>query len=187
MSNLKIRELALKGSYEIISKPFVDERGMFARFFCSNELKDILQGKKIVNVNFSQNINKGAIRGLHFQPQPYAEIKMPRCIKGKILDIIVDVRKDSPTFLKSISVELSAKNMKMLFVPEGFAHGFQSLENDSQIIYFTTQFFSSGTEMALNIKDPRLGIKLPIPITQMSDRDLKTPFINEQKFKGITL
>lgn len=187
MSNLKITELSMKGAYEIVSSPFVDERGMFARFFCSNELKDILNGKTIVNINFSQNINKGAVRGLHFQPQPYAEIKMPRCIKGKILDIIVDVRKDSPTFLQSASIELSPENMKMLYIPEGFAHGFQSLENDSQIIYFTTQFFSNGTEMALNIKDPKLDIKLPLPISQISERDTQTQFIDNLKFIGITI
>ncbi|MFO8162962.1 MAG: dTDP-4-dehydrorhamnose 3,5-epimerase family protein [Desulfatiglandales bacterium] len=185
MDKLKISPLKLSGTYIIETLPFKDDRGVFARFFCQKEMGNILLDRQIVNVNFSKNYKKGAVRGLHYQLSPFAEMKMPRCIKGRVVDVFVDVRKDSPTFLQWDSIELSDEDMKMLVIPEGFAHGFQSLEDDSELMYLTTQFFSKELERALNIKDPRLNINLPIEITDMSDRDKSHPFIDNINFEGI--
>jgi dTDP-4-dehydrorhamnose 3,5-epimerase len=187
MGKLIISPLKLNGTYVIETNPFEDSRGMFARFFCQKEMAELLEGKQIVNANFSKNYKKGAVRGLHYQKSIHAEMKMPRCIKGRILDIFVDVRKDSPTFLQWDSIELSAENMKMVVIPEGFAHGFQSLEDNSEIMYLSTQFFSSENEGALNIKDPRIDIKLPLAITDISERDKDHPFIDNINFEGIII
>ena len=187
MKKLKISPLRLNGTYVIETNPFKDSRGIFARFFCQKEMEELLLGKQIINVNFSKNYKKGAVRGLHYQKSPYAEMKMPRCIKGRVLDIFVDVRRNSPTFLHWDSVELSPENMKMVLIPEGFAHGFQSLEDNSEIIYLSTQFFSGENESALNINDPRLDIKLPLSITDISIRDNNHPLIDDIKFEGIII
>lgn len=187
MNKLTITPLRLQGTYLVETNPFEDARGIFARFFCQKEMEKLLQGKQIVNVNYSKNYRKGAIRGLHFQLPPYSELKMPRCIKGKVLDLFVDVRKHSPTFLEWDAVELSEQNMRMVVVPEGFAHGFQSLEDDSELMYLSTQFFSGEYERALNIKDPRLSIELPMDISDISERDSNHPFINDSNFKGIVV
>ncbi len=187
MGKLKISPLRLNGTYVIETNPFEDSRGIFARFFCQKEMEELLEGKQIVNANFSKNYKKGAVRGLHYQSSPYAEMKMPRCIKGRVLDIFVDVRRDSPTFLQWDTIELTSENMKMVVIPEGFAHGFQSLEDDSEIMYLTTQFFSGEYEGALNIKDPRLNINLPLPISDISSRDNIHPFIEDTGFKGIII
>jgi dTDP-4-dehydrorhamnose 3,5-epimerase len=185
MNKLKISPLKLRGTYIIETIPFEDDRGIFARFYCHNEMGDILLDRQIVNANFSRNYKKGAVRGLHFQLSPFAEMKMPRCIKGRVVDVFVDVRKNSPTFLQWDSVELSAENMRMLVIPEGFAHGFQSLEDDTELMYLTTQFFSKDYERALNINDPKLNISLPIAISDISDRDKNHPFICDTNFEGI--
>lgn len=187
MGKLIISPLRLSGTYIVETNPFEDSRGVFARFFCQKEMEELLSGKQIVNANFSKNYQKGAVRGLHYQKAPHAEMKMPRCIKGRILDIFVDVRRDSPTFLQWDSVELSAENMKMVVIPEGFAHGFQSLEDNSEIMYLSTQFFSGENEGALNIRDPKLDIKLPFSITDISIRDNNHPFIDDIKFEGIII
>ena len=187
MSKLKITPLRLDGTYLVETLPFQDSRGIFSRFFCNQEMEKLLPGKTIVNVNFSKNYRKGAVRGLHCQKEPFAELKMPRCIRGRILDIFVDVRRNSPTYLQWDSVELSAENMKMVVIPEGFVHGFQSLEDNTEIMYLSTQYFSSENEVALNIRDPKLNIKLPIPITDISERDENHPFIDDVSFKGIII
>ena len=187
MSKLKVTKLKLEGTYIVESNPFSDNRGVFSRYFCKNELKDIMQNREILNINYSKNYKKGAIRGLHYQKPPFAETKMPRCIRGKILDIFVDVRENSKTFLQWDSVILSEENQKMLFLPEGFAHGIQSLEDNSQILYLSTEYFYSEHEEALNIKDPRLNIKLPIPVTDISEKDSNHSFIDSTKFKGVKI
>ena len=127
------------------------------------------------------------MRGLHYQNPPFAEMKMPRCISGKVLDIFVDIRENSKTFLKWESIVLSEENQKMLIIPEGFAHGIQSLEDNSQILYLSTEHFYSEYEDALNIKDPYLNIKLPIPISDISEKDDKHDFLDLSKFKGIKI
>ena len=187
MNKLKITPLKLEGTYMIEPNSFKDSRGIFSRYFCKNELSEIIGNKEIVNVNFSKYYRKGAIRGLHYQKPPYGEVKMPRCVKGKILDIFVDLRQNSKTFLKWDSIELSAENQKMVIIPEGFAHGFQSLEDNSEIIYLSTQYFYSDHEFAFNIKDPVLDIKLPLPISDISERDENHNFIDLSTFLGVKI
>tara|TARA_A100001011_G_C13927361_1_gene681711 strand:+ start:45 stop:608 length:564 start_codon:yes stop_codon:yes gene_type:complete len=185
MNKFKISKLKLEGTYIIETNSFTDKRGVFSRFFCKNELRDIVQDKEILNINYSKNYKKGSVRGLHFQKPPFAEIKMPRCIRGKILDIFVDIRENSKTFLNWDSIVLSEENQKMLLIPEGFAHGFQSLEDNSQILYLSTQYFFNEHEDAINIKDPLLNVELPLPIADISEKDDLHHFIDLTKFKGI--
>src|SRR6056297_3420228 len=133
---MKFSETEINGVYVIEPDPFEDHRGKFYRVYCDKEFKDIGHEKRIININASTTNTKGSIRGMHFQYPPKAETKIVKCVKGKIFDVAVDLREGSPTFLKWHGEVLSEENMRMLYVPEGFAHGFQSLEDNVEIIYF---------------------------------------------------
>jgi dTDP-4-dehydrorhamnose 3,5-epimerase len=184
MGKLTVHDTPFNGVYTIETNAFRDDRGAFARWFCDKELESILDGQHIVNVNFSKTVNKGSIRGMHFQYPPHTETKIIRCIRGKILDVIVDIRKGSPTFLQHLSFELSEDNMMMLYIPKGFAHGFQSIEDDSEIMYLVTEYYSAESESGLNPMDPSLGIKWPLLIASISDKDRNRELLNDS-FKGI--
>ena len=186
MGKLSIQETPLKGVYVIDTDAFRDTRGVFARWFCDRELEPILSGQKIVNVNFSRTVKKGSIRGMHFQYPPDTETKIVRCIRGCILDVIVDIRKGSPTFLQHFAVELSSEKMNMLYIPKGFAHGFQSLEDNSEIMYLVTQYYSSENESGLNALDPKLNIKWPLDVADMSDKDRNRPYLGDG-FSGLQI
>jgi len=177
---MQYKETPLKGCYVIQTTPFVDHRGAFARFFCSDELKELLGNRQIVNVNFSRTVKRGSIRGMHFQYPPMAEMKFVRCIKGSVFDVAVDLRKESPTYLQWYGVELSAENMDMFAIPEGFAHGFQTLEDDVEILYLVTAFYSPHCEGGLNHADPQIGIRWPLPITDVSEKDLHHPYLRDE-------
>jgi dTDP-4-dehydrorhamnose 3,5-epimerase len=181
---MRIEKLKITGAAVVDAEPFVDQRGVFARFFCENELSQIIKGRHFVNVNFSRTLKKGAIRGLHFQYPPKAEMKLVRCIRGAVYDVIVDIRKDSPTFLKWCGVELSSENMKMLCIPEGLAHGFQVLEDSSEMLYLHSEFYSKEHEGALNYSDPSLTIEWPIEPTDISERDRTHKMIGDD-FRGV--
>lgn len=181
---MKIEKLELSGAAVVDTEPFIDHRGVFARFFCEKELLEIIGERHFVNVNFSRNIKKGVVRGLHFQYPPKAEMKLVRCIRGSVYDIIVDIRKNSPTFLKWYGVELSAENMKMICIPEGFAHGFQVLEDFSEMLYLHSEFYSKEHEGALNYSDPLLGIEWPLEPTDVSERDRTHKMIDDY-FRGV--
>ncbi|HJK77487.1 MAG TPA: dTDP-4-dehydrorhamnose 3,5-epimerase [Methanocorpusculum sp.] len=174
----------LKGITIIEAEPFKDHRGIFSRWFCKRELGEIIGDRQIINVNYSKTRKKGSIRGMHFQRPPYAEMKMVRCIRGKILDVVVDIRKDSPTFLQHYGVELSAENMKLFVIPEGFAHGFQSLEDDCEIMYLVTEFYSPESEGGLRYNDPALDIAWPLEVSDISEKDGKHPLITHE-FLGL--
>ncbi len=177
---MQFEETPLKGCYVIRTTPFIDHRGAFARFFCERELKQVIGDRKIVNVNFSRTVKRGSIRGLHFQRAPDAEMKFVRCIKGSVFDVAVDLREESPTYQHWYGVELSAENMDMFAVPEGFAHGFQALEDDVEIIYLVTSFYSPHCEGGLNHADPQIGIHWPLPITDVSEKDLHHPCLRDE-------
>jgi dTDP-4-dehydrorhamnose 3,5-epimerase len=177
---MQFEETPLKGCYIIRTTPFVDHRGTFARFFCDRELKQVIGDRKIVNVNFSRTLKKGSIRGMHFQRAPDAEMKFVRCINGSVFDVAVDLRKGSPTYLQWHGVKLSAENMDMLAVPEGFAHGFQALEDDVEIIYLVTSFYSPQCEGGMNHADPQIGIRWPLPITDVSGKDLRYSYLSDE-------
>lgn len=177
-------ETPLKGAFVIEPEPFVDERGLFARVYCKNEFEAIGNIKEFVQVNQSINKSKGTFRGLHYQLPPFTEVKLIRCIRGKVFDIIVDLRKNSKTFLQHFNIEMSEDNMKMLYVPEGFAHGFLSLEDNSQMIYQHTAFYKPGYEAGLRFNDPALKIKLPFMPEIITEKDKSYPFITKL-FTGI--
>lgn len=174
----------LEGSYVIDLEPFSDERGWFARYYCKNEFQQISHQQEWVQMNHSVTYEKGTLRGMHFQLPPFREIKMVRCIAGVIFDVIVDIRKDSPTFLQWTGVELSADNKKMLYIPEGFAHGFQALTSNCELLYHHSAYYTPGAEGGLRYNDPAMKIEWPLPVTVLSARDANHPYVNEQ-FKGI--
>ncbi|MDR1385165.1 MAG: dTDP-4-dehydrorhamnose 3,5-epimerase family protein [Planctomycetaceae bacterium] len=185
---MQFTPLLQSGAYRIDLDPRGDERGQFTRLLCANELKKIGLTKPIVNINHSRTREKGTIRGMHFQYPPDCEIKIIKCIRGAVWDCIVDIRNDSPTFLKWDAVELTAENNRMIYVPEGFAHGFQTLTNDAEIVYFVTAFYAPKNEDGLRFDDPDLRIDWQLQAATVSERDKKHPLIAEKRdWKGITL
>ena len=177
-------ETILKNSYIIDLSIFTDDRGGFARTFCKKEFEQIGHTKEFVQFNHSYNTLKGTIRGMHYQVSPYKEIKLIRCVKGAINDIIIDIRQNSPTFLQHICVELSEQNKKMIYVPEGFAHGFQTLTNNTELIYHHTHYFVPNADAGLNYADETLNIKWNLPVSIISEKDKNYKLINNT-FKGI--
>lgn len=183
---MKFSETELKGAYIIDLEPRKDDRGFFARTFCKREFDEISHTKEFVQFNHSMSAQKGTLRGMHFQVPPSAEIKLIRCISGKVFDVIIDLRTGSPTFLKHIGVILSEENMKMIYVPEGFAHGFQTLEDNTQMIYHHTEYYAPENERGLHHMDHALNIEWPLAPINMSDKDQKYPYI-DNNFKGIKI
>jgi dTDP-4-dehydrorhamnose 3,5-epimerase len=183
---MKFTQTPLSGSYVIDIEPFTDDRGWFARTYCKNEFQQIGHTKEWVQLNHSFTKRKGSVRGMHFQYPPYTEIKMVRCIAGSIYDVIIDVRSASPTFLKWFGTELSAANRRMLYIPEGFAHGFQTLTDDCELIYHHTSFYTPGSEGAIRFDDKRTGIVWPQEVTDISARDAQHPYLDDS-FTGVKL
>jgi dTDP-4-dehydrorhamnose 3,5-epimerase len=177
---------SIKGLFVAETKPIFDSRGLFARLYCEHELKSCVGTRHIVQINYSRTSLLGAIRGLHYQKPPNAELKLVRCLKGRVWDVAVDLRQDSPTFLCWHAEELTPSNNRMMVIPEGFAHGFQVLEPDSEMLYFHTEFYIAASEAGIRYDDPRLAIKWPYSITEVSPRDLAHPLI-EHNFSGLVL
>lgn len=167
-------------------KPIKDNRGLFERMFCKDELSRVLQGKSIVQVNHTHTKKVGALRGMHFQYPPHAELKFVSCLKGEVFDVAVDLRQSSSTFLRWHAEVLSADNFKTFVIPEGFAHGFQTLTEDCEMYYFHTAAYSTESEGALNALDPRLNITWPKSITEQSERDQAHPMLGDD-FDGVAL
>ena len=183
---MRIDKLSLEGAFVIESEPFIDDRGIFARVFCQHELQDILHGKNIVQINHSMTKQKGAIRGMHFQYPPKSEIKMVKCLHGSVFDVMIDLRQGSSTFLKWHGEILSAENMKMLYIPEGFAHGFQTLEENSELLYLHTEFYGPEHEGGVCYDDPAIGISWPLEVTDFSERDQTHPLLSND-FAGLAV
>ena len=183
---MKFTETPLKDAFIINSEPLIDSRGMFERIFCKNEFNKIGLKREIVQINHSLTKKKGSIRGMHYQIPPFAETKMVRCIKGSVFDVIVDIRKCSETFLKWQGEILSSENMKIIYIPEGFAHGFQTLEDDCELLYFHTEFYNNNYERAIRHNDPLINIKWKIDITEISEKDKNHPLLNKI-FQGLIL
>jgi len=181
---MKIKQTPLQDAFSIEPEPFEDGRGLFARVFCQQELQDILKNKNIVQINHSITKKKGAIRGMHFQYPPKAENKMVKCLRGSVFDVIIDLKKGSPTFLKCHGETLSSENMKMLYIPEGFAHGFQTLEENSELLYLHTEFYSPEHEGGVRYNDLAINISWPLDVTDISEKDQNYPLLS-QDFEGI--
>ena len=168
------------------SKPFKDERGAFARLFCEQELSSLFGQRKIVQINHSCTEAVGAVRGLHFQHAPNAEMKLVRCLKGKVWDVAVDLRPQSPGYKRWYAQELSPQNAHMMVIPEGFAHGFQVLEAGSELLYLHTAFYMPESEGGVRYDDPALAIAWPIQVTEISVRDSSHTYI-DSSFRGVVL
>lgn len=178
--------LPIAGAAIAETKPHADHRGVFGRFFCREELGLVFGKREIVNVNFSRTSKAGSIRGLHFQHPPKAEMKLVRCLRGAVFDVIVDLRAGSPTFLQWHGEILSAENLRMMILPEGVAHGFQTMENDTEMLYLHTEFFSPAHDSGVRYDDPKIGIDWPLPVAQLSDKDTNYPLMTEN-FKGLQI
>lgn len=174
----------LYGSYVIEPEQFTDNRGWFARYYCKKEFNKIGHEKEWVQMNHSFTAHKGTIRGMHYQVAPYKEIKMIKCIAGAVFDVIIDLRTGSPTFLRWFGVELSSQNRKMIYIPEGFAHGFQSLSDDAELLYHHSAYYTPGAEGGIRYDDPVIKIEWPLPLSIISGRDSTHPYI-DNNFKGI--
>ena len=174
-------ETKLPGAFILDIERREDSRGFFARVFCQHEFE--VHGLKplIAQANIAYNRKKGTIRGMHFQFPPSAETKLVRCTRGAILDIIVDLRPESRTYLEHIAVELSAENSRALYVPERFAHGYQVLQDETETSYQVGEFYTPGTEGGLLYNDPKLGLTWPLPVSVISDKDQIWKPLSEQE------
>jgi dTDP-4-dehydrorhamnose 3,5-epimerase len=170
-------ETALKGAYFIDLELKHDSRGFFARTFCAREFEEHGLQSAVAQCNLSYNTEKGTLRGMHYLAPPAQEIKLVRVIRGAIHDVIVDVRPGSPTYLQHISVELSADNRRALYIPSLFAHGFQTLTDDTEILYQMSDFYTPGYERGLRHDDPALAIGWPLAISQISEKDTAWPLL----------
>jgi dTDP-4-dehydrorhamnose 3,5-epimerase len=165
----------LKDAYLITPKRLEDERGFFARSWCQNEFNDHGLNSNLAQCSISFNHVRGTLRGMHFQVAPFEEAKLVRCTMGSIYDVIVDLRPDSLTFLKYYGVELNSENRHMLYVPEGFAHGFITLSDNSEVFYQMSEFYNADSASGYRWNDPAFAISWPIPVRIISDRDANYP------------
>jgi dTDP-4-dehydrorhamnose 3,5-epimerase len=186
MSRFDFIQTPLSGLKVVQRKTIEDHRGFLSRFYCAEEFSAAGFDKAIAQINQTLTRKRAAVRGLHFQHPPYAETKFVSCLKGEILDVAVDIRNGSPTFLHWHGEILSASNRRSLLIPEGYAHGFQALTEDCELIYLHTETHHPEAEGALNVADPRLGIDWPLPIDDLSDRDRDHALI-DQNFQGLVL
>lgn len=161
----------LKDAFLIDIEKREDLRGFFARAWDVKEFEQNVSNSNLVQCNISRSNKKGTIRGMHYQKNPHEEAKLIRCTKGKIYDVIIDLRPNSKSYKKWEAFELSSSNYKLLYVPEGFAHGFQSLEDNTEIFYQVSQFYSPGAEIGIRWNDPCFNISWPLEITEISDKD----------------
>jgi dTDP-4-dehydrorhamnose 3,5-epimerase len=168
-------ETKLKGAYIIKPQKIEDERGFFTRTFCQKEFIDHGLSANVVQRNYSYNKKKGTFRGMHFQAPPFEEEKIVSCVNGSILDIIVDLRVESPTFKECLKVELSAENGYLLYIPKTFAHGFLTLTDDTLISYLMTEYYHPEFSFGFRYDDPAFDIRLPFPVTIVSRKDISYP------------
>lgn len=181
---MKVSPTAIPGVIVVDAAPHTDSRGCFTRLYCGRELAGVIGSRRIVQINHSRTAATGAIRGMHFQHPPHAEMKLVRCLKGRVWDVAVDLRAGSPTFLQWHSEELGPQNTRMLVIPEGCAHGFQVLEPESEMLYLHTAFYVPESEGGARYDDPRIGIRWPLLVTEVSPRDAGHPLIAPD-FQGI--
>lgn len=165
----------IEGVYTIDIEKREDDRGYFARCFCQKEFEEVGLKSNTVQHNLSHNYKKGTLRGMHFQVDPYQEVKIIRCTKGAIWDVIVDLRKNSPTYKQWVGVELSEENHRMFYVPEDFAHGYITLTEETEVHYLVTQFYQPNSEGGLRYNDPAFGIEWPTAVECISDKDKNWP------------
>ena len=178
--------LPIADLYKIHRKLISDHRGFLARIFCANEFREIGLSKPIVQMNHTLTKNAGAVRGMHYQNPPFTETKIITCVKGEVFDVAIDLRKDSKTFLHWHAEILSEENHASLYIPDGFAHGFQTLKDNCELLYLHTNIYEQEAEGALNANDPYLSIEWPLKITDISERDKHHSMVSKE-FTGLEL
>lgn len=183
---MKFHEVEIKGLYVAELEPFRDERGFFVRSYCNKVLEEINITKSIKQINHSFTSIVGAIRGMHYQNPPYAEIKIVRCISGEVFDVAVDLRSDSDTFLQWHGEYLSEKNHKIMVIPEGFAHGFQAMKKNTELLYLHTESYTPEAEAGILYNDTKIRIEWPLQVTDISERDLRYEKITNN-YKGLSV
>jgi len=171
-------ETSLPGIYLIDIEPVEDSRGFFARGWCRKEFEEHGLDTSVNQMNISHNPDAGTLRGLHYQQEPYAEAKTVRCVRGAVFDVAVDMRESSPNYLQWIGHELSAENHRSLYIPKGFAHGYQTLVPDTELLYSVSEFYAPGSEVGIRYDDPALAIEWPAPVLVISDKDASWPDLN---------
>jgi dTDP-4-dehydrorhamnose 3,5-epimerase len=172
---MEFRQTSLAGAYVIELEKHSDERGFFARAWCEREFREHGLATRIAQCSISSNKGKGTLRGMHFQIPPFAETKLVRCTKGALFDVIVDLRPESSTFRQWFGLELASDRGTMLYIPNGFAHGFQTLENDTEILYQMSEFYSPDHACGFCWNDPAFNIRWPLSVKTISERDLTFP------------
>jgi dTDP-4-dehydrorhamnose 3,5-epimerase len=168
-------ETGLQGAVIVDVETHTDERGFFARSWCTREFAERGLNASVVQCNVSGNTARGTLRGMHYQVAPHAEVKLVRCTKGAIYDVIIDLRRSSPTFLQHVGVELTADNHRALYIPEGFAHGFMTLHDDSEVFYLMSAFYEPTAARGVRWNDPIFQINWPLPVSVISTRDREYP------------
>ncbi len=174
----------LAGVYILQRNPIRDNRGFFERLYCAGELKAVGMKQPVSQINHSLTSKKGMVRGLHYQNPPHTETKIVSCLRGKVFDVAVDIRHGSATFLQWYAEILSPDNTKSMYIPDGFAHGFQTMTNDCEMLYLHTSPYQAEAEGALNAQDPKLNVSWPLEITELSVRDSGHPFLTDD-FTGV--
>lgn len=183
-ANMKISNTPISGLKLIEFSRFEDQRGFLVRLFCEDTLSSVLNGRKINQINHTKTKLAGTLRGMHYQRAPHAEMKIIKCIKGRVWDVAIDLRSQSETFLQYFAVELSEENSITFAIPEGFAHGFQTMEPNSEMIYFHTSAYNVESEGGVRYDDPRIGIRWPLEPVSISDKDTKLQLL-DSSFVGI--
>ena len=186
MSQFSILDTPIKDLKVIERKPIDDNRGHLARIFCNEQLKIAGWVRPIAQINQTVTKKRGTVRGMHFQNPPHAEMKLVSCLQGEVWDVAIDLRKNSSTFLKWHAEKISSENYRSLLIPEGFAHGFQTLTDDCELLYLHTSPYIKEAEAGICLTDPLVGISWPLDFYQVSKRDLSHPLLNDQ-FMGIEL
>lgn len=186
MRRFILKKTAINDLLVIERNPLRDNRGYFERLFCDTELEEILENRKIAQINHSRTKQKGTVRGMHYQLPPFSEMKIVSCLRGKVFDVAIDLRKGSKTFLHWHSELLSETNHRSIVIPEGFAHGFQTLTKECELIYLHTATYKPEDQAGLNALDPLLAIDWPLSITECSPRDQSHSMLSSN-FLGISL
>jgi dTDP-4-dehydrorhamnose 3,5-epimerase len=173
---MRFQETKIRGAWVIDLEPIEDARGFFARVWSQSELVDHGLETRVAQCNVSFNKRRGTLRGMHFQRAPHEEVKFIRCIRGTLYDVIIDLRPDSPTYKRWVAVELSGENRRALYVPVGVAHGFQTLQDDVEVFYMMSEFYTPVAEAGVRWDDPSFGIEWPLRSpTEISDKDASWP------------
>lgn len=186
MSRFIIRDTHIHGLKTVERQQLGDSRGFFSRIFCTEEMAAAGWFKPVAQINHTYTQKAGTVRGMHFQQSPFAEMKLVTCLRGVVWDVAVDLRAGSPTFLQWHAEEISGENRRAMLIPEGVAHGFQSLSDDCEMLYLHSAMYTPEAEAGVNPEDPSLAIAWPLAVTEVSNRDAQHPMLDHQ-FNGVML